>query len=153
MRTPQSEGLSGSKKGWGMVVRFSPIDGRLVAVGTDSGQVIVHSTETGDVIASFSNHSAPIRSIRFSLAPSAYSAAGSTSAKPAVNGAGAAQAQHRLDHIVIGSDDRTLTLHDARDIEERGEAASDQVVTMLQGHAGRVLDASIRPDGRITAST
>lgn len=154
MRTNGSDENKGAKKGWGMCIRFSPLDGRLVAVGTESGQVIVHSTQTGDVVASFSNHAAPIRNITFSLRPigGSFAADSLVSQSSGINETTSQRRRGELDHLVVSSDDRTLTIHDARDLEDAGGQASDTVVAMLQGHAGRVLDASLRADGRIVAS-
>ena len=154
MRTNGLDGNKGAKKGWGTCIRFSPLDGRLIAVGTDSGQVIVHSTQTGDVVASFSNHAASIRNITFSLTPvgGSFGAGSLASQNGGINGTSSREGRGTLDHLVVSSDDRTLTIHDARDMEESGGQTSDTVVAMLQGHAGRVLDASLRADGRIVAS-
>ncbi|KDN38640.1 WD40 repeat-like protein [Tilletiaria anomala UBC 951] len=145
-----------ARKGWGMCVRFTPA-GSMVAVGTDSGQVIVHDVESGAVIALFSNHAAPIRSLSFSLAPvlgSVNSAAAPLSGHRGSSGSSSlSDLERRLDHLSVGSEDLTLSVHDARDLREQGQQASGTVVAMLQGHAKMVVDASIRGDGRILAST
>ena len=119
-----------ARKGWGTCVRFTP-DGSMVAVGVDSGQVIIHDVETGSVVASFSNHSAPIRSVEFSLSQT-------------IKG--------QLDHLFIASEDRSCSVHDATHLDVNGPELSDQTVSLLQGHNKMVLAAQAREDGRIVAT-
>lgn len=128
------------KHGWGMTIRFSP-DGEQVAVGSDSGQVVVYGVDDGSVIASFSNHSAPIRALAWSELPSAESLLGSSSLRST-----------RIDHLIVGAEDNTITVHDALDLADRQNEASDNTVAMLQGHTKMATSVAARQDGRIIAS-
>lgn len=140
--TPAAKGplAAVGKHGWGMTISFSP-DGDLVGLGSSSGQVVVYAVKDGATVASFSNHSAPVRSIAWSLLPSAESLLGTTQSDAV-----------RLDHLLIGAEDTTITVHDALDLLERAHEASDNTIAILQGHGKMVSALSARQDGRIIAS-
>lgn len=53
------------------------------------------------------------------------------------------------DHLLVGSDDFTTTLHDVKDIKSKHTSVA---VGMLFERDGWVLDAAISGDGRILAT-
>lgn len=128
------------KHGWGMAIRFVP-DGHFVAVGSDSGQVLVYSVEDGALMASFSNHSAPARALGWSELISSGSLLGAHAPDSA-----------QIDHLIVGAEDKTITVHDVLDLAERQGEASDNTVAVLQGHEKMVTSICARQDGRIIAS-
>ncbi|KAL4400150.1 hypothetical protein ACI68E_003065 [Malassezia pachydermatis] len=102
-------------------------EGDLLAMGTNTGTVYVWHVEEGTLLARIADHAEPIRTLSFSLPSSMYS-----------------------DHLYVGSDDRTTTVHDVRAIRAK-EATS--AVTALQGHKGWILRVQAGGDGRVVATS
>lgn len=102
-------------------------EGDLLAMGTNTGVVFVWDVHSGEQIACMTDHSQPVRAITFARPSVAYS-----------------------NHMFVGSDDRTITVHDVEAIRGR---ASETTVAALQGHRGWILDVQTGGNGRIIAST
>ncbi|PWN53537.1 WD40 repeat-like protein, partial [Violaceomyces palustris] len=117
---------------FGLKVVFS-LEGEMVAVGTNSGQVFVYDTDTGELLITYADHALPVRSLTFSEGH----------------------------HLILGSDDKTITIHDVRDLRrihslqegKRRRRRIGSTVANLRGHKGWILDLKTSSDGRILASS
>lgn len=101
-------------------------DGTLLALGTSSGTVLLFDVETRAQIALVCDHAQPVRALYFSGPTSTFS-----------------------DHLFVGSDDRTTTVHDLQNVRA---TRAPSTITALQGHHGWVLDVQSSGDGRIVAT-
>lgn len=101
-------------------------DASLLAVGTNTGDVVLFDVETTAQLAVICDHAQPVRALYFPSPNSTFA-----------------------DHLLVGSDDRVATLHDVRDVRE---AHACSTVAALQGHEGWVLDVHSSGDGRIVAT-
>lgn len=102
-------------------------EGDLLAMGTNTGVVFIWDIHTGKQVACLTEHAQPVRTVTFARPNVSYS-----------------------DHMFVGSDDRTITVHDVQAIRSH---VSETAVAALQGHRGWVLDVQAGGNGRVIAST
>lgn len=123
---------------------YSP-DGRTLAVVSNTGQLALHDSETGDLVQLITAHIGNIRALAFSPDSSL---------------------------IITGGDDKQINVYDVRGLTALGREAQSQdyrqangassmrsryssvgqQVANLSGHTGWVLSISCRSDGRVFAS-
>ncbi|KAL1406915.1 Ski complex subunit Rec14 [Vanrija albida] len=108
---------------FGMDVQFSP-DGAQIAVGMETGHVVVVDAETATVLTTYSAHAMGVRTVSWS--PDSQ-------------------------WLYSGSDDARIVLHDVRAGAKSG-ARGEGAAAILQGHQGWVLTTSASPDGRLLGS-
>ena len=118
-----------SSEPFGTALAFNS-DGSLLALATDDGQVFLYAAAGGSsswrMITSYADHASPVRALSF--APN--------------------------HHLLVGGDDRTITIHDIRAAGPDAERRVGGTVASLQGHAGWVMAVHASPvgEGRIIAS-
>ncbi|WFD25477.1 Ski complex subunit Rec14 [Malassezia nana] len=108
--------------------------GDLLAMGTNTGSVYVWDMASrtqllrisGALPALTAEHAEPVRTLSFSAPHTSFS-----------------------DHLFVGCDDRTTTVHDVQAIRRQFHG---HAITALQGHKGWILDVQAGGDGRIVAT-
>ncbi|WOO84491.1 WD repeat-containing protein 61 [Vanrija pseudolonga] len=108
---------------FGMDVQFSP-DGAQIAVGMETGHVVIVDAETATVLTTYSAHAMGVRTVSWS--PDSQ-------------------------WLYSGSDDARIVLHDVRAGAKSG-ARGEGAAAILQGHQGWVLTTAASPDGRLLGS-
>ena len=101
-------------------------DGSLLAIGTSTGTVLLFDVASRAQLAVISDHAQPVRALFFS----------------APNGS-------LVNHLFVGSDDRTMTVHDLDGIDA---THPPNTITALHGHQGWILDIQSSGDGRVVAT-
>ncbi|WFD29422.1 Ski complex subunit Rec14 [Malassezia sp. CBS 17886] len=102
-------------------------DGSLLAAGTNQGQVLLYDVAHGALITSIPDHAHPVRALCFTPPGTQFG-----------------------DQLLVGSDDRTTTVHDVQRVLTLRIAST---ITSLQGHKGWILDAQSSGGGRIVATS
>ncbi len=124
--------LSNKKDLFGLTLAFHPTS-PLLALGTNTGQVLLYTFSPSfqavrelKLVSVYSDHPAPIRALTFT---------------PSL--------------LVVGSDDRTISVHDVKPIitpsqnsvlGEDGELRTGGTVASLTGHKGWVMDLAALPN-------
>lgn len=106
----------------------------MLAMGINTGSVYVWDMASrtqllrisGALPALTAEHAEPIRTLNFSAPHTSFS-----------------------DHLFVGCDDRTTTVHDVQAIRQQYHG---HAITALQGHKGWILDVQAGGDGRIVAT-
>lgn len=114
-----------SRDVYGLKVVFNS-DGSLLAIGCSNGDVLIFDTDAGVLLATINDHAEPVRTLEFTPPVSWFA-----------------------DQLVVGSDDRSATLHDIQNVRTTKCVTT---VAALQGHEGWVLGVACSDDGRIVAT-
>ncbi|WFD05086.1 Ski complex subunit Rec14 [Malassezia vespertilionis] len=102
-------------------------DGSVLAMGTNTGDVFLFDTASREQIAVIFDHALPVRALHFSAPGSMFA-----------------------DHLFVGSDDGTTSMHDVSMLRNMHTTS---FVTLLQANHGWILDAKASADGGIVATT